>query len=220
MERVGNTELLVRDCRTGDERAWATLVRRFAPLVGAIARSYGLNAADCEDVSQATWVRLWRGLDGLRQPELLTEWLSMVARREALRHVGAKQPPAPTGDLVLLERGRHEVSAEEVVVSREFATRLRAAFRSLPAQCQHLLALLVEGRSYAEVSDAMGLAAGSVGPVRSRCLERLRQALGELDAAAGESRCRTPSGAPSQSRPGCVRHLDQVRSLGPRRAVS
>ncbi|MFF0155790.1 RNA polymerase sigma factor [Micromonospora sp. NPDC005203] len=183
VKKSATTESLVLTCRGGDEVAWATLVRRFGPLVSAIARSYGLSQADCEDVSQATWLRLWRRLDQLRQPERLAEWLSMVARREVLRHLGGRRLPAPTDEVVVLERGqRSAASAEEEVLSREGAERLRQAFQLLSPRCQHMLALLMDEFSYAQVAQSLGLAPGSVGPVRSRCLNDLRRALNQVDA--------------------------------------
>lgn len=175
---MSSTVSLVHACRQGDQEAWALLVRRFAPLVGAIVRSHGLAGADCEDVSQATWVRLWRNVDQLRNPDRLAEWLSVVARREALRHLAVRQAPTPTDDLLVLEgRAGGAVSAEDEAAARDRLMRLRAAFRSLPPRCQHLLGLLVEERTYAEAAEALGMPAGSVGPVRSRCLDRLRRAL-------------------------------------------
>lgn len=47
----------------------------------------------------------------------------------------------------------------------------------LPPSCQRLLALLVEDPPvpYAEISSRLGIAVGSIGPMRGRCLDRLRR---------------------------------------------
>jgi DNA-directed RNA polymerase specialized sigma24 family protein len=54
---------------------------------------------------------------------------------------------------------------------------LREAFSHLPPRCQRLIALLIEDPPlpYAEISARLGLPAGSIGPIRGRCLDRLRR---------------------------------------------
>ena len=45
----------------------------------------------------------------------------------------------------------------------------------LPPPCQHLLAMLSDTQiPYAEISATLGIAAGSIGLLRGRCLEKLR----------------------------------------------
>jgi hypothetical protein len=47
----------------------------------------------------------------------------------------------------------------------------------LPPHCQRLLALLIQDPPvcYAEISARLGIPVGSIGPIRSRCLARLRR---------------------------------------------
>jgi DNA-directed RNA polymerase specialized sigma24 family protein len=54
---------------------------------------------------------------------------------------------------------------------------LRAAFAELPQPCQELLSLLMSDPppAYAEISARLGMAIGSIGPTRARCLDRLRR---------------------------------------------
>lgn len=51
-----------------------------------------------------------------------------------------------------------------------------AAFAQLPERCQRLLSVLMvdEPPSYEELSAALGMPIGSIGPTRGRCLEKLR----------------------------------------------
>ncbi|MEJ3743471.1 sigma-70 family RNA polymerase sigma factor [Actinomycetes bacterium KLBMP 9797] len=183
MRSLAATEDLIADCLGGDERAWAALVRRYAPMVGAIAGSYGLRGADRDEVVQATWVRLWRHLGTVRDRDRLAEWLGMTARREALRYLKSRARHIPTDDVGALEE-RPGASTEDQVVGRERADRLRTAFRQLPPRCRQMLAMLAEERSYAEIGSALGLASGSVGPVRTRCLQCLRKHLDEVPTAS------------------------------------
>jgi len=63
------------------------------------------------------------------------------------------------------------------LLAAERHAALREAFGQLPPGCQHLLALLIEdpALSYAEISARLGVPAGSIGPSRRRCLDKLRR---------------------------------------------
>jgi DNA-directed RNA polymerase specialized sigma24 family protein len=65
---------------------------------------------------------------------------------------------------------------DELLVAEQHAA-LREAFSHLPPRCQRLIALLIEDPPlpYAEISARLGLPAGSIGPIRGRCLDRLRR---------------------------------------------
>jgi DNA-directed RNA polymerase specialized sigma24 family protein len=58
-------------------------VRRYAPLVLAVARSHRLSAADAQDVSQTVWLRLVEHLADLRDAEALPGWLVVTTQRES-----------------------------------------------------------------------------------------------------------------------------------------
>jgi DNA-directed RNA polymerase specialized sigma24 family protein len=66
---------------------------------------------------------------------------------------------------------------EEEVLAAERGAAFRAAFDTLPSGCRALLSLLASDPlpGYTEISAALGVAVGSVGPMRARCLERLRR---------------------------------------------
>src|SRR5687768_112427 len=69
----------------GDANAWAMLISRFRGHVARVARSYGLNAYQVDDVSQETWLRLYRHIGSVRDPHALGAWLGTTASRESLR---------------------------------------------------------------------------------------------------------------------------------------
>jgi Sigma-70 region 2 len=82
---------LVPAARNGDAYAWEVLVARFTPTIRAVVRGYRLNPADVEDVVQATWVTAFAHIGRIRQPEAIGGWLTVTARREALRTLQARQ---------------------------------------------------------------------------------------------------------------------------------
>ena len=168
---------LVRRAGHGDAAAWQTLVGRYSRLLCAIAHSYGLSGADADDVVQTTWLRLVERLTLLRDPGRAGTWLAVTARRESmatLRRLGRERPLQGAGPSVT---GPHHV-----VFGRELASSMGAALEAIPPRCRHLLELFVAlpRPSYAEISAALEIPVGSVGPTRARCLTHLRR---QLDGA-------------------------------------
>ncbi|WP_199441589.1 RNA polymerase sigma factor [Umezawaea beigongshangensis] len=181
------TAHLVLLARHGDESAWRALVHRHAPAVWSVARSFRLAEADAADVCQATWLAFAEHLHRVREPERIAGWLITTARRESLRLVrvrGREEPidlwhPAGTGP-----------GPEDVVLGDALATALWRAFAELSEQCQRVLRLVAcaPELTYAQVAEALGLRVGSVGPTRSRCVERLRRRAVSAGLVSGVTR--------------------------------
>ncbi|MEU4798278.1 sigma-70 family RNA polymerase sigma factor [Streptomyces sp. NPDC023327] len=171
---------LVDDCLDGNQESWNCIVDRYTPLIWAIARGHRLSAADCEDVSQTTWMRVIQHLGKLRDPEKLAHWISVSARRESLKHIQKAGRSTPMEDPEVFDRPRPSANQpEETALDRETRDEVLLAYCSLSPKCQALLGLLVAEppMSYDEVSATLGLARGSIGPMRGRCLQHLRRAL-------------------------------------------
>jgi DNA-directed RNA polymerase specialized sigma24 family protein len=68
------------------------------------------------------------------------------------------------------------MTGEEVIMAERNAA-LRAALAELPASCQPLMDMLVSDPpySYAAISTALGIPVESIGLLRARCLERIRE---------------------------------------------
>ena len=168
---------LVTRAGSGDKQAWDALVERYAPLIWSICRRYQLADADAADASQSVWLHLVDQLGNLRDPATLGGWLATTTQRECLRVLRAQRPPTATS---LTGTGniadQHtEISKQELLRAERHAA-LREAFTHLPARCQQLLALLIHDPPppYAQISATLGIPAGNIGPLRSRCLHTLR----------------------------------------------
>jgi RNA polymerase sigma factor (sigma-70 family) len=170
---------LVAQARDGDKQAWDAIVDRYAPLIWSICRRYQLDRADADDVAQSVWLRLVDQLDVIREPAALPGWIATTTRRECGRVVTAARRRQAFGSGLDAEDipDNHSDEAEAEVLLAERNAALRAAFDALPPPCQRLLALLSEDPPvpYADISAALGIAVGSIGPSRARCLGRIRR---------------------------------------------
>jgi RNA polymerase sigma factor (sigma-70 family) len=164
----------------GDQDAWSALVDRFSGLIWHIARGHRLGDADAADVVQTVWLRLLESLPRLREPAAVAGWLVTTTRHECLRSLrrAGRELPDDHIDLVA-DRVSDERGPEAVVELAESGLLVRQALTRLSVRCQLLLRALAytPDRSYAEVSAALDMPIGSIGPTRSRCLHHLRRSL-------------------------------------------
>jgi RNA polymerase sigma factor (sigma-70 family) len=164
---------LVHAAAAGDRAAWDELVDRYNGLVWSVARSHRLATVDASDVVQTTWLRLVEHLGRLQEPERVGAWLATTARRECLRTL------RHSARMVAVEEPPEQVTEPQLDAALLVEERDRAlwqAFGGLGERCQSLLRLLVADPppSYEEVSSALEMPIGSIGPTRQRCLDRLR----------------------------------------------
>lgn len=167
-----NASLLER-CRAGDQAAWSNLVSRYERLVYAIPIREGLDAETAADIAQYTFTELHRCLAAIREPERLAGWLAMVCRREVWRRKSGRVPT------VELREERLEPIPDFTQPYAE-AIALYEAIQALGEPCRSLIQNLFFDPSepdYAAIALELGRPVGSIGPMRGRCLERLKQIL-------------------------------------------
>lgn len=172
-----NVSVHVAAAAEGDRVAWDAIVDRYNGLVWATARGHRLSDADAADVVQTTWLRLVEHLTRIQDPERVGAWLVTTARRESLRVIAATSRVLPTDqpEEIVDDRGR----PGDALLVQERDVMLRRALDSISASCRTLLRVLAADPppSYEEVSAALDMPIGSIGPTRGRCLERLRSEL-------------------------------------------
>jgi RNA polymerase sigma factor (sigma-70 family) len=169
---------LVEQAAKGDRDAWDALVDRFGSTVWAIARGHRLNAADAADVFQTTWLRLLEHIDRIQQPERVGAWLATTARRECLRVLRlAGRQLANGDDFDVLPDPRTSRAPDGDLIAVERQQIVNQLVEQLPLRSQLLLRMLSADSplSYTEISEALSMPVGSIGPTRARALEQLRR---------------------------------------------
>ncbi|SDG37370.1 RNA polymerase sigma factor [Microbacterium pygmaeum] len=180
-------ELFLR-WRGGDPRAMDELVRLMTPLLWHVVRAYGLDSALAEDVVQTTWLTLVRRHETIAEPQAVSGWLTMCARREAWR-VGKLHRRADAVEAEDLEPHLPtQESAEQTAATDDESRRLWISVRRLDERCQRLLRIVAfeERPDYARIAKDLAMPVGSIGPTRQRCLGKLRTLL-EGDGWGGDS---------------------------------
>lgn len=180
-ERGKDDRELLESCLAGDERAWSALVAKYKRLIYSIPIKNGFQPADAADVFQSVWVDLLESLGRIRDGEKLKAWLITVTvrkcsrlrakMRRAAEIVPAEEESQLAGQECDLSRLSAEMEAEQAV---------REALEKLSPRCVTLIRHLFfdEPRlSYSRIAEKIGVSSNTIGSMRERCLEKLRQVL-------------------------------------------
>lgn len=184
---------LMKRAAAGSEAAFSDIVRYFEKTVYNLSMQAVRNREDALDVSQEVFLKLWRTAGSYRGECSVNSWIIRITRNTSLDLL-RRRSARPTESLTLRaddgcgERG--EEGAEREIPSggveedpvasyerRERIEAVRCAISELGEEHREIIVLRdIEGMSYAEIGEALGLEAGTV---KSR-LYRARNTLKEI----------------------------------------
>ena len=180
-ELAWSDERLVRECCKGNQAAWSVLIDKYKNLIFSVPIKFGLSREDAADIFQAVCIDLLAGLPQLREPKALPKWLMQTSFHQCLRW--KKDRLNLVGDLEQLEeKDSAEVLPEAMLYEIQREQSVRDAMTALPERCSRMVSMLFfedPPRPYQEVAKELGIATGSIGFIRSRCLKKMRQLLEE-----------------------------------------
>ena len=175
MSETSVAELLAA-AESGSQVAWDALVDRYGRLVWSVVRGFRFDAATAADVSQTVWLRLVEHCGRIRDPERLPSWLATTARNEAIR-ASRRQAKVVPSEFSVEVADAAAPSIDERLLDDEQLQEVLGAFDDMSPKCQELLRTLCTDPplDYEAISELLGMPIGSIGPTRSRCLDRLRR---------------------------------------------
>ena len=173
---------LVEECLNGGEEAWNALVDKYKNLVYNIILKYRADPEEAADLFQTVWLEAYNDLPKLRKKSAVKSWLISLTTHQCY-HWKQKQKRRD-----FFESGEFQVEDLEEILPLEpsFVEDLerdqlvREAILNLPPRCQEMIRLLFFSSPpmpYKEVARRLGLATGSIGFIRGRCLQRLQKNL-------------------------------------------
>lgn len=177
-------ERLVAECAKGNEQAWSALIDKYKNLIYSVPIKLGMYE-EAADIFQAVCLDLLADLPRLREPRALPKWLMQACYHKCLqyRRRAEKQPPAADTDAAEIVVDPHTALPEELLCDLEKEQMVRDALSELSPRCERMIRMLffeTPARPYEEVAKELGLATGSIGFIRSRCLDKLRKQLEKM----------------------------------------
>jgi RNA polymerase sigma factor (sigma-70 family) len=171
---------LIRACLSGNEQAWSAVIAKYKNLIYSIPMKYGASPQDAADIFQSVCLELFSELPRVRKPAALRSWLITVTAHQSF-HWNRKVRQRAEDELTDLEAEKLGMDpSSDLIEQLEREQMLREAVAGLPARCQEMIRLLFYQQpqlSYRDVAERLGLATGSIGFIRGRCLKRLQRTL-------------------------------------------
>ena len=157
------------NCRWLFERHYAQILRFF--------RRKGFDTEACRDLTQDTFISVYKGLKDLRQEEQFESWLFAIAHNVWCSHIESRTAQKRSATVLSLD-GEEErddrlpIAARLAdqradplteALEREKLEKLREALLHLPQQMRHCAQLrVVHDLSYAEIAALMGISVNTV----------------------------------------------------------
>jgi RNA polymerase sigma factor (sigma-70 family) len=162
----------------------AEVADRYAGLLYGIGRRYRLTPQEQEDAAQSTWLALCKSADQIRDPQRIPGWLATTMGRFSAAAVRQRHRESPASDWIdTFSTADPAPEVADAVATKHATLRLRQAVAQLPERERRLIQLQFGPTEpgYKQISRAMQMPIGSIGPVRGRALSRLRTLLNDLE---------------------------------------
>ena len=187
---ASDVEDLVRERDERRRQAYTACVLPEIEVLLRVAMSMTEQRADAEDLVQDTLLRAWRSIDTFdgRHPRA---WLLTILRNTQINRHRRRRPALLDDPDLVADRNLSDaqVSAEDVVVGRTFDVVVDAALSALPTKFRQVVLLVdVDGLTYAETAEALGVPEGTVMSRLHRARRRIRDRLAAADLAAPRRR--------------------------------
>jgi RNA polymerase sigma-70 factor (ECF subfamily) len=141
-----------------------------------LAGSYVRDVGDRDDLLQEIAVAIWQALPRFRGECSERTFLLRIAHNRAIAFISRRHLPLrETCEEFEIED--HRPNPEETMATGQQGQRLLEAIQRLPVSLRQVVTLALEGLSYAEIGDVLGITETNVGARLTRARQRLRQLL-------------------------------------------
>jgi RNA polymerase sigma-70 factor (ECF subfamily) len=180
---------LVEAARRGDHQAFEALVLKYQDRIYRLVQRLVSGADVVDDLAQEVFIRAYRAIGEFKGDSSLYTWLYKIALNLCRNHYRTRGRRPPLEELDEADgSGSLEAagaSPEEEVFRREFWEQLRRGLDELPDEQREAVVFCdLEGMSYEEMADVMGV---PIGTVRSRIFRGRRALQRHLAAFHGRA---------------------------------
>jgi RNA polymerase sigma-70 factor (ECF subfamily) len=159
---------MMRDAR--NEADFVARIERHAGIVRKVALTYGRTPADRRDLEQEIVAELWKAWPGYDGARPFATWMYRVALNVAISIARSQRWQAPEAP-----HDEAEVGALDDTAEREHGVReLMAFIGGLDELNRALILLYLEGQSYADIADVLGISETNVATKINRAKQTLR----------------------------------------------
>ncbi len=169
---------LIYRAQTGDDGAFADLMRMYHAFVYAIAIGVVDNSHDAEEVVQDAFLNAYQGLRQLEDATKFKSWLAEITRNRARNWLRKQQGETVSLDDVSEQMLQTEDSPDERLARLEQRELIRRTIETLPQKDRDIArAFYLEGTSYDELTSTHGLSYNAIASRLFRIKQKLSKRL-------------------------------------------
>lgn len=169
-------EKLLAECKKGDQAGQKGLYDLLAPRMIVVALRYSKTTHEAEDIIQEAFLKVFKNIDTLREPEKLEGWVKKIVINTALNQNRSKLYMFPMSEL----NENSSTSSENMDLSTFHFEELLKMIQSLPTGCQVIFNLYaIEGYNHKEIGDKLGVSVGTSKSQYSRARVLLQEMVRE-----------------------------------------
>ena len=176
-----NDHELILHAQSGDEQAFAELMRAYYAYVYTIVIGIVNNPHDAEEVVQDAFLNAYRGLAQLEDTAKFKSWLAEIARNRARDRLRKQRVDTVPIDEVGEYTLQNPDSLDEQLIRDEQRELIRRAMDTLPEKDREIArSYYLDGASYDELIQTHGLSYKAISFRLSRAKRRLAKRLEHL----------------------------------------
>ena len=184
-EGLNEDAILALRAADGEDSAFETLVRKYEKLVSTCIYSVVGNTEDTLDLSQETFLKAYKSLGSFKGDSEFSTWLYRIAKNTALDFIRKRKQAAVSIDSSGEEGEGFDIpddntnsSPEKMVLENEKKQLLYNAISKLSDEHREIIILRdINGYSYEDVAEKLGIETGTVKSRLFRAREALRKIL-------------------------------------------
>ena len=187
-ELTAQEALFVSRLQANEDAAYDELVRTYSASIYHVAYRMLGDSAEASDVVKEIFLKIFRNIGGFKGEAALKTWVFKIALSEVLnrlrwwkrRHRFAtvsldEQPNGAATSESVADAGP---TPEEILQSKERGTAIQQALRRLSSEHRSIIVLRdIEGFSYNEIADVLGVSMGTVKSRLARARADLKKSL-------------------------------------------
>lgn len=178
--------LLISKARDGDISAFEEIINMHEQSVYRIALRYTKNESDALDISQETFIKVYRAISSFKGDSSLSTWIYRIASNVCIDYIrkNDKFSEVPlyktddSGNTYDIDIASPVGNPEEYVESTETICEITNALNKLSDEHKEVIILRdIEGFSYTEIADILEIEQGTVKSRIARARKKFRTIL-------------------------------------------
>jgi RNA polymerase sigma factor (sigma-70 family) len=169
---------MISSKRREQEQLFEETLNQYHAMISRVVSSYERNKALQEELYQEISMALWKALSRFNEQSALKTYILSICHKRAVSHV-AKYAKEPFQDEIENHDFMGADCPSEVMSKNQKMQRLMQAIHRLGMSDRQLVTLSLEGLSYKETAEILGISVSNVGAKLNRAKQKLNQILGQ-----------------------------------------